>query len=70
MVSNWFKGNIGSNIHMTDDHAAALNAHCIHLPPALIVRSLHCACMYSACTVREYFSRRRRIEVHAEGLNI
>ena len=57
VVSNWFKGNVDSDAHMTDDHVAALNAHCIHHPPALSVRSLHCACMYSACTVRECFSR-------------
>ena len=68
VVSNWFKGNVDSDAHMTDDHVAALNAHCIHHPPALSARSLHCACMHSPCTVRECFSRRRRTEVHAEGL--
>ena len=68
VISNWFKGNVDSDAHMTDDHVAALDAHCIHHPPALSARSLHCACMYSACTVRECLSRRRRTEVHAEGL--
>ena len=69
VVSNWFKGNVDSDAHMTDDHVAALNAHCMPRPPALSARSLHCACMYSACAVRECFSRRRRTEVHAEGLS-
>ena len=68
VVSNWLKGNVDSDAHMTDDHVAALNAHCIHHPSALSARSLHCACMYSACAVRECFSRRRRTEVHAAGL--
>ena len=54
---------------MTDDHVAALNAHCMTRPPAPSARSLRCACMYSACTARECFSRRRRTEVHAEGLS-
>ena len=53
---------------MTDDHVAALNAHCMPRPPAPSARSLHCACMYSVCAVRECFSRRRWTEVHAEGL--
>ena len=69
VVSNWFKGNVDSDAHMTDDHVAALNAHCMPRPPALSARSLHCACMYSACAARECFSRRRRTEVHAGGLS-
>ena len=68
VVSNWFKGNVDSDAQRTDDHVAALNARCMHHPPARSARSLHCACMYPACTVRECFSRRRRTEVHAEGL--
>ena len=68
VVSNWFKGNMDSDAHMTDDHVAALSAHCMPYHPARSARSLHCACMYSACTARECFSRRRRTEVHAEGL--
>ena len=69
VVSNWFKGNADSDAHTTDDHVAALNAHCMPRPPAPSAHSLHCACMYSACTVRECFSRRRWTEVHAEGLS-
>ena len=61
VVSNWFKGNVDSDAHMTDDHVAALNAHCTPRPSALTVHSLHCACVYSACAVRACFSRRRRI---------
>ena len=68
VVSNWFKGNVDSDAHMTDDHVAALNAHCMPHHPARSARSLHCACVYSACAVRECFSRRRRTEVPAEGL--
>ena len=69
VVSNWFKGNMDSDARMTDDHIAALNAHCVPRPPAPSERSLHCARMCSACTVRECFSRRRSTEVHAEGLS-
>ena len=69
VVSNWFKGHAVSDAHMTDDHVAALNAHCMPRPPDPSARSLHCACIYSACTVRECFSGRRWTEVHAEGLS-
>eukprot|EP00439_Symbiodinium_sp_Y106_P068957 s2025_g11.t2 len=43
VVSNWFKGSVDSDAHVTDGHVAALNAHCIPRPPALSARSLHCA---------------------------
>ena len=55
VVSNWFNGNVDSDAHVTDDHVAALNAHCMPHPPARIAGSLHCACMYSACAVRGCF---------------
>ena len=68
VVSNWFKGNTVPDAHDTDDHVAALNAQCMHHPPARSAHSLHCARMYSSCTVHECLRRRRRTEVHAEGL--
>ena len=69
VVSNWFKGNAVPDARDTDDHVAALNAQCMPRPPARSAHSLHCAaCMYSSYTVRECLRRRRRTEVHSEGL--
>ena len=51
VVSNWLKGNADSDAHMTDDHVAALNAHCMPRPEcafsSLCVHELcvHCARM-------------------------
>ena len=42
VVSNWFKGSAVSDAHMTDDHVAALNAHCMPRPPGPSAHSLHC----------------------------
>ena len=68
VVPIWFKGNAVPDAHDTDDHVAALNAQCMPRPPARSARSLHCACMYSSCAVCECLRRRRRTEVHSEGL--
>ena len=68
VVSNWFKGNAVPDAHDTDDHVAALNAQYMPRAPARNAHSLHWACMYSSCTVRECLRRRRRTEVHSEGL--
>ena len=52
VVSNWLKGDAVPDAHDTDDHVAALNAQCMPRPLARSAHSLHCACMYSSCTVR------------------
>ena len=72
VVSNWFKGDAETDVHDTDDHVAALNAHM--RPPTLPrARFLpHCACVYSAHNAHNAHkctSWRRWTEVHAEGLS-
>ena len=72
VVSNWFKGDAETDVHDTDDHVAALNAH-VHPPAQPRARFLpHCACVYSAHNAhnaRQCTSWRRWTEVHAEGLS-
>ena len=68
VADNWFKDTAATDAHDTDDHVAALNAHRMPPPTRPCARSLHCACVHSARTVRECFLGRRWTEVRAEGL--
>ena len=43
VVSNWFKRTAPSDANDTDDHVAALNAHCVPHPPTRARFSPYCA---------------------------